>query len=215
MSAAVAAGKSPGRPGRSAWMQRHLDDPFVRQARAEGWRSRAVFKLQEIDRKDKLIRPGLRIVDLGAAPGGWSQYAARKLGGRGEVIALDRLPMPPLPGVAFIRADFTEQSGLDALDTMLGGRPCDLVMSDMAPNMSGVKAADNPRAAYLAELALALAARVLTADGALLAKVLQGEGFDALIAGARASFCRVAMRKPRASRPKSREIYLVCRGVKR
>ena len=199
--------------GRNAWMQRQLNDPFVQQAHRLGHRSRAVFKLREIDEKDHLIRPGMRVVDLGAAPGGWSQYAARRLGGGGAVIALDISPLSPLPGVVFIQGDFTEQRVADALGAALAGRPCDLVMSDMAPNMSGVKAADQARAMYLAELAAGFALRALRADGALLLKVFQGEGFDRLLNDIKSAFHRVVARKPRASRPKSREIYLVCRGV--
>lgn len=157
------------------WLREHFDDAHVKRAQAEGWRSRAVFKLEEIDRKDRLVRPGMTIVDLGAAPGGWSQYCARTLKGRGVVVALDILAMDPLAGVAALRADFTEDEALGALDEVLAGRPVDLVLSDMAPNISGQAAVDQPRAMYLAELALDFAGHALKPGGDLLVKVFQGE----------------------------------------
>jgi len=206
--------KSGKKSNRSAWMQEHLDDPYVQKANAEGWRSRAVYKLKEIDEKDHLIRPGMRIIDLGAAPGGWSQYATRKLDGRGQVIATDILPMDSLPDVTFIQGDFTEQSVLDELLTLLKDGGCDLVMSDMAPNMSGMKATDQPRSMYLVELALDLAGQVLSKDGVFLAKVFQGEGFEALMKEMRARFVTVVSRKPDASRARSREIYLLGKGIR-
>jgi len=199
---------------RSAWMQEHLDDPFVKRANADGWRSRAVFKLMEIDEKDRLIRPGAQIVDLGAAPGGWSQYASRRLSGRGKVIALDILPMDSLPDVHFIQGDFTEQAILETLLASLGDNESDLVMSDMAPNMSGMKAVDQPRAVYLAELAMDLALRVLRRKGCFLVKIFQGEGFDPYLAAMRANFDEVMTRKPAASRARSREIYLLGKGIR-
>jgi 23S rRNA (uridine2552-2'-O)-methyltransferase len=195
-------------------MQEHLDDPYVQKANAEGWRSRAVYKLMEIDEKDHLIRPGMRIIDLGAAPGGWSQYATHKLKGKGQVIATDILPMDSLPDVTFIQGDFTEQTVLDELLAVLQDQQCDLVMSDMAPNMSGTKATDQPRAMYLVELALDLASQVLNKDGVFLAKVFQGEGFEALMKDMRARFTSVVSRKPAASRARSREIYLLGKGIR-
>lgn len=195
-------------------MQEHLDDPYVKQANAEGWRSRAVYKLQEIDKKDHLIRPGMRIVDLGSAPGGWSQYATRQLNGKGQVIATDILPMDSLPDVTFIQGDFTEQSVFDELITTLQGEVADLVMSDMAPNMSGMKAMDQPRSMYLVELALDLATQVLTTDGIFLTKVFQGEGFETLMKELRGRFVSVSSRKPAASRARSREIYLLAKGIR-
>jgi 23S rRNA (uridine2552-2'-O)-methyltransferase len=209
----MVAKKSKGN-NRSAWMQEHLDDPYVQQANAEGWRSRAVYKLQEIDRKDRLIRPGMRIVDLGAAPGGWSQYASHKLKGKGQVIATDILLMDSLPDVTFIQGDFTEQAVFDELVSMLQGNASDLVMSDMAPNMSGMKAMDQPRSMYLVELALDLATQVLSREGIFLAKVFQGEGFEALMKDLRGRFISVSSRKPAASRARSREIYLLAKGIR-
>jgi len=206
--------RKPKGSNRSAWMQEHLDDPYVQRANAEGWRSRAVYKLQEIDEKDRLIRPGMRIIDLGAAPGGWSQYATRKLDGRGQVIATDILPMDSLPDVAFIQGDFTEQTVLDELMVLLQDEKCDLVMSDMAPNMSGMKAMDQPRSMYLVELALDLAAQVLSKDGVFLSKVFQGEGFEGLMKEMRGRFVSVVSRKPAASRARSREIYLLGKGIR-
>lgn len=200
--------KSSGR-----WMAEHQRDEFVRRAAAEGWRSRAVFKLEEIDAKDRLIKPGMTVVDLGAAPGGWSQYAVGKVGGRGHVIAMDLLEMAALDGVTFVQGDFTESSVLEALNEVLGGRPVDLVISDMAPNISGIKAVDQPRAIYLAELALDFASQVLTEDGSLLVKMFQGAGSDEFLSRMRTVFSRVKTRKPRASRPRSREVYVL--GSKR
>ena len=206
--------KKPGHKPRSAWMQEHLDDKYVRQANAEGWRSRAVFKLQEIDVRDKLIKPGMRIVDLGAAPGGWSQYASRKIGASGRIVATDILPMAALPDVTFIQGDFTEQEVYDQIIRQLDNGQCDLVMSDMAPNMSGMKAVDQPKSMYLVELAMDLAAQVLAKDGAFLTKVFQGEGYDGLLKQMREQFVSVQSRKPDASRPRSREIYLLCKGTR-
>ena len=206
--------KKPRRKSRSAWMQEHLEDKYVQQANAEGWRSRAVFKLQEIDARDKLIKPGMCILDLGAAPGGWSQYATRKLAGKGKVIATDILAMDSLPDVTFIQGDFTEQDVYDRIINALEQQPCDLVMSDMAPNMSGMKAVDQPKSMYLVELAMDLATRVLAKDGAFLTKVFQGEGYDALLKQLRERFVSVQSRKPDASRSRSRETYLLCKGTR-
>lgn len=195
------------------WLQEHAADPYVREAQATGWRSRAVYKLIEIDERDRLFRPGLQVVDLGAAPGGWSQYARSKVGA-GKVLALDILPMNPVEGVVFVEGDFTEQAVLAQLQAQLPAGRADLVLSDMAPNMSGIRAADQARGMYLAELALALAQEVLGADGALLVKVFQGEGFDAYLRQLRAGFERVVVRKPAASRDRSREQYLLARGLR-
>ena len=196
----------------SRWLREHFEDEFVQRAQKEGWRSRAVFKLQEIDRSERLLRPGMTVVDLGAAPGGWSQYAGRILGERGRVIAMDVLPMDPLPGVEFLQGDFREQDVLDRLEQILAGARVDLVLSDMAPNLSGVDVVDQPRAMYLAELALDFAATHLKPGGTLLTKVFQGAGFDALLKDARARFAEVRLKKPKASRLRSPEVYLLARG---
>lgn len=203
----------------SRWLGEHFADEYVKRAQAEGWRSRAVFKLEEIDAKDRLFRPGMTILDLGAAPGGWSQYAAKKLQGRGRIIALDILEMEPLAGVEFLQGDFTEDEPLQRLLELAGSgkagdRTIDLVMSDMAPNMSGMDAIDQPKGMYLAELALDLAGKVLKPGGSLLVKVFQGEGFDAYFGDLRQRFSRVASRKPKASRSRSREVYLLATGLK-
>ena len=198
--------KSSGR-----WLREHFDDPYVQRAQAEGWRSRAAFKLQELDSAERLIFPGAVIVDLGAAPGGWSQYAARKLDGRGTVIALDVLAMDELAGVTFLQGDFREQAVLDALLKAIAGRRVDLVMSDMAPNMSGVDVVDQARAADLESLALELARKVLGPEGTLVMKLFQGAGFQELLADVRRSFGQVRVRKPKASRQRSPEAYLVAR----
>ncbi len=195
-----------------AWLKEHFDDHWVRRAQAEGWRSRAAFKLLEIDDKDKLLRPGSIVVDLGAAPGGWSQVAARRSSGNGEVIALDILPMPAIPGVIFLEGDFREQQVLEQLQLELNGRQVDVVLSDMAPNISGMKAVDQPRAMYLAELALDFACQHLKPGGSWLCKVFQGAGFDDLLHQARANFAKVLTRKPQASRPRSKEVYLLGRN---
>jgi 23S rRNA (uridine2552-2'-O)-methyltransferase len=200
-------GKSSGR-----WLREHFSDPFVRRAHAEGRRSRAAFKLEQLDRAEKLLFPGAVVVDLGAAPGGWSQYAAKKLGGRGEVYALDLLPMDEIPGVTLLQGDFREQAALDGLLARLGGRRVDLVMSDMAPNISGVDVVDQARAADLEALALDFAVRVLGPEGVLVMKVFQGAGFRELLEEARRRFRTVRMRKPEASRQRSSETYLVARN---
>jgi 23S rRNA (uridine2552-2'-O)-methyltransferase len=191
------------------WMQRHVSDEYVQRAQREGYRSRAAYKLLELQDKDRLIKPGDVVVDLGAAPGGWSQVAAKLVGGQGRVFALDILDMDPVPGVDFLRGDFREQQVLDNLLARLDGRPVDLVISDMAPNVSGNAAVDLPRAMYLCELALDFARQVLKPGGGLVMKVFQGEGFDELFRDAKSSFGRVLTRKPKSSRPKSREVYLV------
>jgi 23S rRNA (uridine2552-2'-O)-methyltransferase len=190
-------------------MDEHVEDAFVRRARREGWRSRAVYKLMEIQEKDRVLRPGMTVVDLGAAPGAWSQYAARLVGSRGRVIALDLLPMDALAGVELIQGDFREPEVLAALQAALGEGRVDLVLSDMAPNISGMAAVDQPRAMHLAELALEFARERLAPGGGTVFKVFQGEGSDALVAEARKCFETVRLRKPKASRDRSREFYLV------
>jgi len=196
------------------WLKAHFDDEFVKRAQRDGYRSRAVYKLEEIQQKDRLLRPGSVVVDLGAAPGGWSQYAVKQLGSRGRIIALDILPMDDLPGVEFIEGDFREEEVLDSLMKTLGGAAVDLVMSDMAPNISGIEAVDQPRSMYLMELATDFAASVLCKGGDLLFKGFHGEGFDALIRNLRGQYQKVLIRKPRASRPRSREVYVLAKGRK-
>lgn len=197
-----------------AWLKEHRNDPFVLKAQKEGYRSRACYKLLEIQDKDKLIRPGQTVVDLGSAPGGWSQVAAGIVGSRGRVVASDILPMDTLEDVLFIQGDFTEESVLAEILEAVGPEGADLVISDMAPNMSGMNAVDQPRSMYLVELALDLARQVLKPGGAFLSKVFQGEGFDELMRDARTSFVRVITRKPAASRPRSREVYLLGTGFR-
>jgi 23S rRNA (uridine2552-2'-O)-methyltransferase len=192
-----------------AWLKEHRSDPYVLQAQREGYRSRACYKLLEIQDKDKIIRPGFTVVDLGAAPGGWSQVASRLVGHKGRVIASDLLPMDSLENVEFIQGDFTEESVLQSILDAVGEEGADLVISDMAPNMSGMNAVDQPRSMYLVELALDLARQVLKPGGAFLSKVFHGEGFDELLRDTRGSFDRVLTRKPSASRPRSREVYLL------
>lgn len=205
----MARSKSSG-----SWLKEHFSDPYVKKAQEEGWRSRAAYKLAEIDRKDGLIKAGMRIVDLGAAPGGWSQYAAHQLQGRGQVVALDILPMDALLDVTVLQADFREAAALEQLREVLRGEPVDLVLSDMAPNMSGQDSTDQARAMYLAELALDFVDEVLRPSGAFLTKIFQGVGFDEYLRGVRARFDRVASRKPDASRARSREIYLLGQGFR-
>lgn len=194
------------------WLKEHFDDVFVKRAQAEGYRSRAVYKLLEIQERDHLLRPGMTVLDLGAAPGGWSQVARRLVGPQGRVIATDILDMEPVEGVDFLQGDFREESVLERLLVRLGEAKADLVMSDMAPNMSGTDAVDQPRAIYLAELAMDLARATLRPGGAFLVKLFQGEGSDAFVADVRRSFGQVVVRKPKASRPRSREVYLLARN---
>ena len=203
-------------PRRSSgsWRDRQERDPYVRRARQEGYRSRAVFKLEQLDRKEQLLRPDMTIVDLGSAPGGWSQYATERLKGRGRLLAIDLLPMDVLPDVDFIQGDFTEQAMLDTLLERLDGRKVDLVMSDMAPNISGTKAVDQPRSMYLAELALDFSRRTLAKNGDFVCKLFQGAGIDEFIATARQHFERVKVVKPEASRSGSSEVYLVARNYR-
>ena len=194
------------------WLRKHFDDEYVKRAQREGYRSRAVYKLDEIQQKDRILRPGSVVVDLGAAPGGWSQYAAQQLGDKGRIIALDILPMEPLPGVSFLQGDFREDEALAALLEVLDGATVSLVMSDMAPNISGMGAVDQPRSMYLVELAVDFAATVLGKGGDLLFKGFQGEGFDALLKDLRGQYRKILIRKPKASRPKSREVYVLAKG---
>jgi 23S rRNA (uridine2552-2'-O)-methyltransferase len=196
------------------WLAEHDADPYVKRAHAEGWRSRAAFKLEEIQRSDRLLRPGMTVVDLGAAPGGWSQYAARLLAGKGRVIALDLLPMPALPGVEFMQGDFGEEGTLERLRALLAGSRVDLVMSDMAPNMSGMADVDHDRSMHLVDLAVEFAAATLRPGGDLLVKVFQGREFQPLIARLRRSFESVKPRKPKASRARSAEVYVLARGYR-
>lgn len=197
-----------------AWLSRHVRDPFVKRAQKEGARSRAIYKLEAIDKRDKLLRPGQIVVDLGAAPGGWSEYAARKVGSKGRVIAVDLLEMAPIPGVEFIQGDFTEDAVLDLLLERLAGASPQLVISDMAPNFSGIASADQARSIGLAEIALDFAERTLAADGAFLVKTFQGAGFVELRDRIRRRFGTVMVRKPDASRAESRELYLLAKGFK-
>ena len=191
------------------WLKEHFADPFVQRAQSEGWRSRAVYKLQQIDRREKLLRPGRVVLDLGAAPGAWSQYARRQVGKHGRVIASDILAMPELPGVEFVQGDLSEEAVLAQLQALAPGRPVDVLLSDMAPNLSGVDVIDQPRALYLAELALSLAEDVLKEGGDALIKVFQGAGFEELVRSARARFGKVKLVKPEASRSRSPEMYLL------
>lgn len=198
----------------AGWLKEHFDDPYVLKAKQEGWRSRAVYKLQEVDDKDRLFKPGMCVVDLGAAPGGWSQWTTHKIGVNGEVFALDILPVEPFAGVTFIQGDFREDDVYNNLLASLDGRDVDVVMSDMAPNMSGNKGVDIPRAMYLVELCVELADQVLKKDGDLLMKVFQGEGYNELINDLKSKYAKVITRKPKASRARSKEIYLLARGKK-
>ncbi len=194
------------------WKERQERDPYVLQARREGWRSRAVYKLEQILQKEALLRPDMTCIDLGAAPGGWSQYVSAKLKGRCRIIALDLLPMDALPSVEQIQGDFTEDDTLLLLHSLIEDSPVHLVMSDMAPNISGNKAVDQPRSMYLAELAFDLAAKVLKSQGSFVCKLFQGQGTDDFVANAKGSFERVKIIKPKASRPDSSEVYLVARN---
>ncbi len=203
------------------WLKEHFDDEYVRRAQQDGYRSRAIYKLIEIDKKDQLIKSGMTVVDLGAAPGGWSEYCVKKLGKKGTIIALDILPMEPIKGVTIIEGDFRENAVFDELMAVMASDvitsanksgKADLVISDMAPNISGMDSVDMPRAYYLCELALDLARQALKPGGGLLVKLFQGEGFEEYSKELKASFSKVIMRKPKASRPRSREIYALATG---
>ena len=196
------------------WLNEHFDDEFVLRAQKEGYRSRAIYKLIEIQQKDHILKPGMTVIDLGAAPGGWTEYAVKQLGKQGRMIALDILPMEPVSGVEIIQGDFREDAVLQQLLDLMGSVRADLVISDMAPNISGMEVVDIPRAYYLAELALDLARQVLKPGGGLLVKLFQGEGFDAYQKDLKQDFKRVVMRKPKASRARSREIYALATGYK-
>jgi 23S rRNA (uridine2552-2'-O)-methyltransferase len=199
--------KSSGR-----WLAEHHSDPYVQRAQKEGWRSRAVYKLEEIDKSERLVKPGMTVVDLGAAPGGWSQYVAKVVGPGGRVLALDLLPIDPIPGVEVLAGDFRDEPVLGQLLDALRGVSVDLVLSDMAPNLAGIDVIDQPRAMHLTELALDLSTRILKPGGALLAKAFQGAGFQELVSAARRQFATVRLKKPRASRARSAELYLLASG---
>ena len=205
----MARSKSSGR-----WLKEHFDDHYVRQSQKEGWRSRASYKLLEIQEKDHIFRPGSKVVDLGAAPGGWSQVAVQLVGELGRVVASDILPMDAIAGVDFVQVDFTEESVLGQILATIGADQVDLVISDMAPNMSGALSVDQPNAMYLVELALDLSRQVLRRGGVFLTKVFQGEGFDEYLRDMKTSFDKVQTRKPQASRARSREVYLLASGFR-
>jgi len=197
-----------------SWIKQHVNDPYVMQSQKDGYRSRASYKLLEIIGKDRLIRPGMTVVDLGSAPGGWSQVAMELVGHEGRVHAIDLLPMDGIAGVDFILGDFTDEPILQELLALVDNRPVDLVISDMAPNLTGSKAVDQPTSIYLVELAVDLACQVMKPEGVFIAKLFQGEGFDEFVRHARTLFNTVSMRKPDASRAKSREVYMVAKGLK-
>ena len=197
----------------SRWLKEHFDDPFVKMAQKDGYRSRASYKLLEVQEKDRILRPGMTVIDLGSAPGGWSQVTSRVIGDKGTLIASDILPMAAIADVTFIEGDFTEERVFNEIMDAVGNNPVDLVISDMAPNMSGVRTADQAAAMYLCELALDLASMVLRPGGYFLIKVFHGEGFDAYLRDVRSRFEKVQMRKPASSRDRSREQYLLARGM--
>lgn len=194
------------------WLGEHFSDEYVKKAQQEGYRSRAVYKLKEIQEKDRILQPCMKVVDLGAAPGGWSQYATAVIGRKGRVVASDILPIDPLPFVDFVQGDFREDAVLAEILNVLGNEKADLVISDMAPNMSGVDAVDQPRAIHLCELALEMARNVLKPQGTFLVKLFQGDGSEAYLRDVRSSFKTVKIRKPAASRPRSREVYVLAQG---
>jgi len=196
------------------WLSEHVNDPYVKRAQADGYRSRASYKLIELINKDKLIRPGMMVMDLGSTPGGWSQVVEPLVGDKGRVVASDILPMDTIAGVDFIQGDFTEDAVFEQIMAVVGEAPVDLVISDMAPNISGVNAADQASSMYLVELALDMARQVLKPKGCFVAKVFQGEGYDEYLKDVRSSFDKVVIRKPDASRPRSREVYFVAKGFK-
>ncbi|RUO65676.1 23S rRNA Um-2552 2'-O-methyltransferase [Pseudidiomarina planktonica] len=196
------------------WLQEHFSDHYVQKAQKKGLRSRAVFKLEELQQRDKLIKPGMTVVDLGAAPGGWSQYVVEQLQGNGRVIACDILPMDPIAGVDFLEGDFRDEAVLAALLSRIGGATVDVVLSDMAPNMSGNGNVDLPRSMYLVELALDMCRQVLKPGGTFVVKVFHGQGFEEFLRECRAAFTSVRTRKPDSSRARSREVYLVATGYK-
>ena len=205
----MARSKSSG-----AWLQQHVNDPYVKQAQKDGYRSRSAYKLLQLNEKDRLLRPGLLVVDLGSAPGGWSQVAGRMVGARGRVVATDILPMDGLTNVEFIQGDFTDEAVLRQILEALGGSQPDLVICDIAPNISGIESADQAASMYLVELALDMVRQVLKPDGSFVTKVFQGSGSEEYLRQVRKSFDKVSIRKPAASRPKSREVYFVAKGFK-
>src|SRR5688572_13585584 len=196
------------------WLRRHVNDPYVQRSKRDGYRSRSAYKLTEIDDRDKLLRPGQVVVDLGAAPGGWSQVAAARAGKEGNVLAIDLLQMEPVPGVEFVQGDFSKGSGLKALDGLLAGRRADVVLSDMAPNMSGIAVSDQARSMELAEIARDFAVLHLQPEGVFVVKIFQGAGYDDYLSSLRRAFVKVAVRKPDASRDESAEQYLLAKGLK-
>ncbi len=196
------------------WLRRHVSDPYVQRSKKEGYRSRSAYKLIEIDARDHLLKGGLTVVDLGAAPGGWSQVVAKKLGGSGRIVAIDLLPMEPIPGVSFVQADFDSRKGMAEVEAALGARKADLVLSDMAPNMTGIAVTDQARAMNLAEIARDFAVLHLQPEGGLLIKIFQGAGYDEYLQSLRRAFGKVVVRKPEASRDESAEQYLLARGLK-
>jgi len=198
----------------AGWLKEHVDDIYVQKAQQDGYRTRASYKLIELDEKDQLIKPGMTVVDLGSAPGGWSQVVAQRVGENATVIASDILPMDTIAGVDFIQGDFTEESVFNELMDRIDGKPVELVISDMAPNMSGMSSIDQPGAMYLVELALDMARQVLSKNGNFVAKVFQGEGYDDYLKDLRSSFNKVFIRKPKASRARSREVYVVAKGFR-
>ena len=211
---------SPLNPGRKkhrfgkAWMHEHVTDPYVKEAARRGYRSRAAFKLQELAERDQLLRPGMTVIDLGAAPGSWSQVLRERLGPRSRIVAIDRLPMNGIAGVEFVQADFEQDEGLALLEKALGGARVDLVLSDISPNLSGIDVVDQARSIHLAELAFAFACAHLQPGGDLVVKVFQGAGLDAFQRAVRAHFTKIYLRKPKASRDRSREHYLVAKGLR-
>ena len=198
----------------AAWLKEHVDDIWVKKAQQDGYRTRASYKLIELDEKDQLFKSGISVLDLGSAPGGWSQVVAERLQGDGVIIASDILPMDPIAGVNFVQGDFTEQNVFDEIMTLVDSRPIDLVISDMAPNISGVSSIDQPRSIYLVELALDMAQQVLKPNGQFVAKVFQGEDFDEYVQQVKELFSKVLIRKPKASRARSREVYVVAKGFR-
>lgn len=194
------------------WLKEHISDQFVKQAQVDGYRSRAVYKLKEINQKEKLLKPGLTVVDLGAAPGGWSQYVSEILNNKGKILALDILPIDPILGVTIIQGDFQEDATLEEISKYVKPNTVDIVLSDMAPNMTGLSAVDIPRAMYLVELAIDFSEAMLKKDGSLFVKIFHGAGFDEILKKIRARFKRVVIYKPQASRARSRETYLLARG---
>ena len=202
------------RSSSKAWLKEHRDDVYVQRAQAEGYRSRACYKLIELNDKDRFIRPGMTVVDLGSAPGGWSQVAAHLVGHKGRVVASDILPMDALAGVDFIEGDFTEQSVFDQIQQVIGESVPSAVLSDMAPNMSGQLSVDQPKSMYLAELAIEMAIKTLNPGGSFVVKVFQGDGFDVFVQNAKKAFKKVSVIKPKASRPRSKEVYLLASQLK-